>query len=207
MAYTNPWSDVIPAGTAQASTIDDQIRRLRLDVRERMDTVLAVGKKWTDDPIAIDTTSLGAVTGRKIFIPGLACQHVNDENDTNWNRDNGYFLMNEALTGTISVCPVQLPVGVTVTRVRALIANNIGTLTVDFKSRPFDIIDSPVQVASGSSNITGMNKAFIDVGGLSHVVVDGTYWFVNTPTNGLGCIYAIYGYEITVNIPDIGKVV
>lgn len=48
MPYTNPWSDIIPAGTDPANTIDDQIRQLRLDIHDRMDHVVA---DWTDDPV------------------------------------------------------------------------------------------------------------------------------------------------------------
>ena len=48
MPFTNAWSDVIPAGSAAANTIDDQIRQLRLDIHERMDSLIS---DWTADPL------------------------------------------------------------------------------------------------------------------------------------------------------------
>ena len=48
MPFTNAWSDVIPAGSAAANTIDDQIRQLRLDIHERMDSLI---DDWTADPL------------------------------------------------------------------------------------------------------------------------------------------------------------
>lgn len=50
MAYSNVWSNVIPAGTAAANTLDDQIRQLRLDIQERMNDVVA---DWTVDPVVL----------------------------------------------------------------------------------------------------------------------------------------------------------
>lgn len=48
MAFTNPWSNIIPAGSDPANTADDEIRQLRLDIDERMDTIVA---DWSADPI------------------------------------------------------------------------------------------------------------------------------------------------------------
>ena len=48
MAYTNAWSNIVPAGSDALNTADDQIRRLRLDVQERMDDIVA---DWTTDPV------------------------------------------------------------------------------------------------------------------------------------------------------------
>jgi hypothetical protein len=48
MAYAHPWSDVIPPGTQAANTIDDEIKNLRLDTHERMNSIV---RDWTTDPI------------------------------------------------------------------------------------------------------------------------------------------------------------
>ncbi len=48
MAFTNPWSNIIPAGSDPANTADDEIRQLRLDVDERMDTIVG---DWSADPL------------------------------------------------------------------------------------------------------------------------------------------------------------
>lgn len=48
MPYTNSWDDDVPAGTVAANLIDDHIRRLRLDLHERMDELV---EDWTTDPV------------------------------------------------------------------------------------------------------------------------------------------------------------
>ena len=40
MAYTNPWSTAIPLGSDQAKTLDNHIRQLRLDLAERLLTLV-----------------------------------------------------------------------------------------------------------------------------------------------------------------------
>ncbi len=48
MAYTNAWTNAVPAGSDAANTIDDQIRRLRLDINERMTDLV---DNWDSDPV------------------------------------------------------------------------------------------------------------------------------------------------------------
>lgn len=48
MAYTNEWSNIIPAGSANANLIDDHIRQLRLDVEERLSSFFS---DIDDDPL------------------------------------------------------------------------------------------------------------------------------------------------------------
>ena len=50
MAYSNAWSNIIPAGSDALNTADDQIRQVRLDVQERMDDIV---DDWTADPIVV----------------------------------------------------------------------------------------------------------------------------------------------------------
>lgn len=53
MAFTNVWSNIIPAGSDPANTADDEIRQLRLDIDERMDSIVG---DWSADPIVGLTT-------------------------------------------------------------------------------------------------------------------------------------------------------
>jgi len=60
MAFTNVWSNVIPAGSDALSTADNQIRQLRLDIQERMDGGLVAD--WTADPLVL-TRLVAGLTG------------------------------------------------------------------------------------------------------------------------------------------------
>ena len=50
MAYTNVWTAIAPTGAAAANTTDDEIRKLRLDIEERMGDVVV---DWTTDPVVL----------------------------------------------------------------------------------------------------------------------------------------------------------
>lgn len=52
MPFTNPWSNIIPAGSDPANTADDELRQLRLDIDERMDTIVP---DWSADPLFVLT--------------------------------------------------------------------------------------------------------------------------------------------------------
>jgi len=60
MAFTNVWSNVIPAGSDALSTADNQIRQLRLDIQERMEGGLV--DDWTTDPLVL-TRLVAGLTG------------------------------------------------------------------------------------------------------------------------------------------------
>ena len=53
MTYSNSWSNIIPTGSAAPSTVDNQIRQLRLDIQERMDDIV---EDWTSDPVVTKST-------------------------------------------------------------------------------------------------------------------------------------------------------
>lgn len=208
MPYTNPWSNIIPSGGAQAITIDDQIRQLRLDIQERMDTILATGGKWTNDPIALPSFS-GQVNDRHIIIPALAIQHVNDEDNTRWEwGGHGIFKAQDA--GLVSVCPLQLPIGIVITRFE-FISQLFGSgtsLSVKLYKRAFNTSDAVTQIGSTLVNNLSGAEQLTDsgAGSLSETVDESTYWIENQPS-GAFSTYWMYGYRLTVNVPGANFVV
>lgn len=51
MSYTNSWSNTIPLGSSAANLIDDDIRQVRLDIYERINTILGSNGAMTADPV------------------------------------------------------------------------------------------------------------------------------------------------------------
>jgi len=49
MAYTNAWDETAPAGTDAISSGDDEIRQFKLDIRERLNSLLASTAALTND--------------------------------------------------------------------------------------------------------------------------------------------------------------
>ena len=63
-SYTNTWDETAPAGSALASTIDDHIRQLKLDMRERL---AASAAAWNTGNITLAPT---AVTAPALTVTG-----------------------------------------------------------------------------------------------------------------------------------------
>ena len=71
MAHTNSgWPTNIPAGSDALNTADDQLRRLRLDTKERMNDIV---DDWTADPIVRKTLDVSRIVGD----PDLAVVYTN----------------------------------------------------------------------------------------------------------------------------------
>lgn len=54
MAYTNSWDESLPLGSAAANTVDDVLRQEKLDLRERINSLMgvAIGTAFSDPIIA-----------------------------------------------------------------------------------------------------------------------------------------------------------
>lgn len=52
MTYTNPWTTTYPAGTDPASGSAADLQRIRVDIGERMETLVGPGN-WAEDPVPV----------------------------------------------------------------------------------------------------------------------------------------------------------
>ena len=59
MAYTRSWDETAPLGSAQASTIDDILRNLKIDLRERLNVLFT---DFTTDPVVANANISDAGT-------------------------------------------------------------------------------------------------------------------------------------------------
>ena len=59
MAYTNSWNESAPAGSDAANTIDDLMRQSKLDLRERINSLIGVATSISlADPVVASSSSL-----------------------------------------------------------------------------------------------------------------------------------------------------
>ena len=91
MAYTNTWTVIAPAGSAAANTVDDEIRKLRLDMEERLEEFLI--ENMSADPVVrkIGTSQVNAArawTGATFALPDGADTAINLVQET---FDTGSF--------------------------------------------------------------------------------------------------------------------
>jgi hypothetical protein len=119
MAKTYPWSTIIPAGTEQASTADDHIRRLRLEIEERMNDIV---EDWSADPVVLQTSEV--FIGTRIVIHSCAFTVEPDTEGTVAYGDTNLEI-------TTNVQPMRAPVplraGLAIQRMRALVTHGGGS--------------------------------------------------------------------------------
>lgn len=202
MPYTNVWSDIAPPGSQNANTVDDELRKLRLDIHERLSGAL-VGP-ITDDPLVVKPEILGNVVGKRYMI-----HHSAFKPDVEWDVVSAQptftrvALYAEHLNTDASTrsmwAPLYIPPGVTITGIEFLVNRNGGSnMTVKFGK-----IDFTVTPASdfGSSTSTAAN-------GIVLLSLAPAYLVLNTQMLALevtfpgGQAARLYGAKVIYSTPD-----
>jgi len=139
MAATRAWNEASPAGTDLASTIDDSMRAMKVDVRERMAVEHVWGVNQTDDGKhgAVTATSL-AVSGAVTLAGGLTIS------------SGGISTTNLAVSGAATVGGTFGVTGPT----------NLTTLNVSS-----GIVDSGTLNVTGASTLGGVTATNLGVSG------------------------------------------
>lgn len=195
MAYTNAWSSAAPLGSVPASTVDEEIRKARLDLEERLlDKVF--NTPFTADPLVVRPEILGNKTGKTLYIgfAEFAFQNdvagtINFGNDSNWNG-----LANTAYA------PFILPVGCTITRMKLLADRNGNNIKWKGLYVPFTLTPTAVDIfAERTLNAGGLQ--IDDSGALTEVVATLRMYYVRVDPVA-ATSPKIYGVEITYDTPD-----
>jgi hypothetical protein len=164
MAYSNAWSDVIPAGSELASHIDDQIRQLRLDLHERMNSLVV---DWTTDPVVL-------------INPGSA--------------DNARYISADAfitVSAGVFQCSLSsyIPFNATITRISMWVIRVSGTITMTLYAVPYTgsgsvTPDAPLETITTTTG----GSQLLDTGVVSHVLDSGKFYELKC--DGTGATYA-----------------
>ena len=199
MAYTNAWLNTIPLGGASASTIDDALRQLRLDINERLLTILTSG--FDDDPWELDVSGIGAQDGVNIYFSHQLCHGHEDDDDLYWYDD--YFESDDNQDYPVYM-PIALPAGATLTDFDIVMdIHNSSQVSVDLRRVLFAGGTSSTSVSSQNITATGVIvHAIID--GASHTVGDGAYYLKLNNATGSGQ-YRVYGARATINVSGLSQ--
>jgi hypothetical protein len=197
MAYTNTWITNSPLGSADAKTVDDEFRKLRVDLEERFE-----GTFITDvavDPWVVKPEILGNKVGKNI-----ALHHSHFSPSVTYDAAVGSVLSrvnlySENTRGSSLTLfgAVVLPPGVTVTNIAYLVNRNGATnITCNFKST-----DHPSQTTlSHATVLTSANGVqLLSSSGLAIVVagVRSYYLEIILPSPG-----RLYGAEVYYDTPN-----
>jgi len=207
MAYTYTWTTAIPAGSADPGTIDDQIRRLRAEIEERMDTITAADSKWsTSSPsqdIGLELGATSALTGVEVYFGHEILQPHTDDDDVEYNEL--YFRMDNNDTWTYQG-HLALPVGSTLTGFEAIVDLQ-GTTSIDIalKYRTFTVAPSVSQISSVNVTAAGIQREDVYGPGESpghEVQINRMYYVLLTKNGGIG-YPRVYGFKATINVTDL----
>lgn len=197
MAYTNPWLETAPTDASDADQLGAVIRVLKLDIRERMNSILATDGKWdVDDPIVVDAAGIGAATGLKHYIP--FSEFMGDYSSA------GEF---DGLRGfTITKVPLRLSAGCVITQLEALAKiPTSGTGHVKLQRLAFTGASagtwSDVTSLSCVYNANGLYNIY-SAAGLSITIGDDYLYQLHVDTPFVADEWA--GLRVTYNRPSLG---
>jgi hypothetical protein len=179
MAYTNPWNEAAPLGGAAAATLDDIVRQLKVDLRERLDDVLATGGKFTDDPILL---SIPNRTGQ-ILIVHPATAVGESGSDAVAYGDGKTAVSASAQPSHILVVPLPLIDYWKVTKVEVLLSRGSNAnVTAEFDRASFDTSNTKTIIGTTTDTSSGLSVVVVFSG--AETIASGfTYW-VNLETSG-----------------------
>lgn len=171
MAYTNVWSNTFPPGSELANKIDDFLRRLRLDIAERMESVLI--EDVTADPWVLKNigTGWGGGPNQQLSIP--FCSFIGSTGSTFDYNELGFVENQEDF-----YAPVQLPFGATITTVSLQLdkQSNFG-IAWYLKSAPILVAAAPTVHATVVHSFAGISTS--DTGPISVLVDANRYYWIH----------------------------
>lgn len=220
MPYTRVWNSSTPSGSEDADQIDDLIRDKLVDIEERLITIIGADGNIADPTEIVPAThtlsalvaaagsgsgATGVVTGQKLFIPWYAGYVMSQAGTVALTtRDLGLTGASAAVAITV---PFRLPVGATITLVRALVQHNDAghTTTAAVKGK-----NSSGDAYTQSLSAPSVNPVsqWISSGAVSHVVVTDVFYGVEISINNNNVTTStplrIHGIEVTFTHPGVG---
>jgi hypothetical protein len=208
MAHSNLWDETSPPGTQQARTADDEFRKLKLDIRERMNDIVV---DWTADPVAL--REVGGGTGQfMVFGPHIRVGEVVTASPVTYKpaftRVTGTTVF-ELSTDTdphYAFGSIIVPPGITITEFRAWMDKNGATaaecdfIRFNLSTGASTLVGSIVRTATGYGSDAFALSALVEA---DHVY---NLRFRMVPTVGNAGNARFYACRITYNRPDFNSV-
>ena len=119
MTYTRTWTTTAPADTSAANQLGLDIRQLRQDIQDRMNSIVV---DWTADPV-VPQAILGGGANNKVIYMGSQAFNYNSplNSDQSVTYGNGVTGLTSTATGSSApptlFCSFPLPQGITINQV------------------------------------------------------------------------------------------
>jgi hypothetical protein len=203
MAYTNVWTIVSPTGSTPAKQIDEEFRKFRLDVQERMNSIVT---DWTADPVVPSSSFGGPATGKGIYIQSSSfVQGGSDPTGvtysfgkltTTQNRNYDFY------------AAITLPAGAKVRGYTAQVIPGAGPITVRFGNTVLGPSE-PVFTTVDSNTATGTNIVLVsNAAAMNHSLNSAMQYmiWISTQSSALSPS-SIYGVQVVYDIDNIRQTI
>ncbi len=171
MPYTNSgWPTNIPAGTDALNTADDQLRRMRLDLLERLNDIIS---DITVDPV-ISNTGIVRTYHWSAGVP------ADETFALLYNRGSGAVVTLESkdTSNLLWYMPISLSVGVTLQSVIFRVYQDSGLASITCAVH--HVNDTPGRTQLGTVSSSGTPSWHdLTVGSLAHTVLAGNSYFAS----------------------------
>ncbi len=171
MAYTNSgWPTNIPAGTDALNTADNQLRRMRLDLLERLNDIIS---DITADPV-ISNTGIVKIYHWTAGIP------ADETFALLYNRGSGAVVTLESknTSNLLWYMPLYLPVGAVFQSVVFRVYQDSSSATITCAVNRISDVPEKTQLGTVSSSGTP-SWHNLTVGSLAHTVLAGSSYFAS----------------------------
>jgi len=198
MAYTDPWLATQPVNTDAVSGADDEIRKTRLGIQERMDDVLGAVGSWATDPITQDID-------KNQFIHWSAFSSTQGGSTLAVGSD---FSLQSASAVTL-YAPVLLPRGATITAIEIKAKSTGATAALALTLEKVDTTGAPAQTTLATITVPPLSVIGDFLLGSISLSIDATpsnfiyyYLKITWPADGTG-LAGFVGVTLSYNAPFI----
>lgn len=213
MPYIRTWNsayEATPAGSDMRSTVDDRIRELKVDIRERMESLVTAWSSGTD-PVVLKPENGGPQTGKVLMLHPSSFQATRGAGSVSVDEDADGSLAYSPnpSPGTIQLMTsLLLPATAVVTSISGLFYRNTSSavaapiVTLRSKHYAADFTNDASILSSTRSYLVG-EIGITNVGGsgTEPLVADEIYWiqveFLNANESP-----RFYGVKVVYDVPD-----
>lgn len=210
MPYTNTWNESIPVGADAANTADDWLRQEKLDLRERLNSIMgySVSAPLTDPVIPVGK-GIMVVQTYTLFIPVWQMSYVSASGTlavpASTSTPAGVAVVQATHGIGYFHCGVVLPVGVTL--INSELNYELGAGTLSYAGRHWKRAKTAsaqtlIAAWSGSGALVGVQNG--GASWLNEVTVTDTYYSSSfSVTPAAGQTVTVFGLSVNYSVPDI----
>lgn len=198
MAFTRNWSNTTPAGTRAAKEIDDAIREAKVDIYDRIKSLLEApinpGDEVLDyDPLILKDTLSGKATAKTLLFGPHILQPLSDDDDI--SRTQAYF---ESDTDALAYAfgTLVVPVGYVIKLFEGWMDKQAAT-SCTMELAVVNVTTGGITTLGGPIVRAAAGIGVLTTAALNYTVQATDVIVVKTSHTGGGPRYRAYGFRLT----------